>query len=1036
MKTMQGVNMINASAGSGKTHRLTEEVMDALFQGILPESLAVTTFTNKAASELKERIHRQLLDRNMQDEALRVFDGFIGTVNAICARLLKEYALSAGLSPALDVLPEEDGERLFKIAIAGVVAEHMEAMEPASQRLGRDDWTEDVRRVLKLARTNRIVPEQLLACARISWESLESFFGETDLSSDLDEELDEAVADAITVLETLEYPSKSTLKVFDDLKKFKIQREKASSETTWGDWLRISKLIDKAANDGKPYLEEVSATAGRVLAHPLFRNDVKQVIEGVYSSAADSLVAYENFKRKQGLIDFTDQEVKVLELLESSETFRDSMKDRLSRIMVDEFQDTNPIQLALFMALHALTGHSTWVGDPKQAIYGFRGTDSQLMDSAGALVENPQILEYSWRSRELLVRFCNAVYSRVFRDMGEGKVCLRIPPVRAEEASGGELELWLLSSSNASNDALTIAEGIRDLLINDAAVEPGDIAVLCRTNEQCESVSAALEALNVRASVPQGSLLGTPECLLAIAALRYTLDINDTLALTEVVRLSPLHADHETWLDSVILDKDEAISRWEKDPTVETLLRARESLKYQTPLETLKDAIDGVNLPRIVKSWNNPKRRMNNLDWLCEICVQYMDQCKARRAAATAMGFIHYLRESEPGQAEGFGRHTVRVSTWHGAKGLEWPIVVLTGLDHSREATPFGAHIVPAPHFDPAQPLAGRSIRFWPWAFGTQKKYPELEERMAGAYECEFIKEQAAKESRRLLYVGMTRARDRMIFAARRNETKSSVNLRTAWIDELSCESGNPLIRWPLHEGRQELDVDGEKFPITVRMFSPPEEQVFIEKEEQEQFTFKSAESEKQRPSARIAPSELEADEALLSGVAVEDVTDFGTRIPIRGKPDYAALGCAIHGFFAVDSHPYERRLEIAGHLLNCWNVDDSVDPADVLAADDRLRQFIAQQYPMAKAFREWPVSYLNEKQQRVQGWIDLLLELPDGYIIIDHKTTPNAGREHIKSYAPQLMAYKEAIELATGKKVIETLIHLPVCGLVVKVML
>jgi ATP-dependent exoDNAse (exonuclease V) beta subunit len=109
------------------------------------------------------------------------------------------------------------------------------------------------------------------------------------------------------------------------------------------------------------------------------------------------------------------------------------------------------------------------------------------------------------------------------------------------------------------------------------------------------------------------------------------------------------------------------------------------------------------------------------------------------------------------------------------------------------------------------------------------------------------------------------------------------------------------------------------------------------------------------------------------------------------------------------------------------------VDPADVLAADDRLREFLASRYPDARAFREWPISYFNEKGQLVQGWIDFLLELPDGYVIIDHKTTPNTQREHVKNYAPQLQAYKEGVELATGKKVLATLIHLPVCGLVVE---
>jgi hypothetical protein len=111
--------------------------------------------------------------------------------------------------------------------------------------------------------------------------------------------------------------------------------------------------------------------------------------------------------------------------------------------------------------------------------------------------------------------------------------------------------------------------------------------------------------MNIQASVPQGSLLETPECLLALAALRYTLDNRDTLALAEIARISPLHAGHADWLKSVILNKDEAISNWKQDPTIIALSAANGKLKYQTPLEALKEAIEGVGLPHIIKSRQN-----------------------------------------------------------------------------------------------------------------------------------------------------------------------------------------------------------------------------------------------------------------------------------------------------------------------------------------------------------------------------------------------------------------------------------------------
>jgi ATP-dependent helicase/nuclease subunit A len=84
---------------------------------------------------------------------------------------------------------------------------------------------------------------------------------------------------------------------------------------------------------------------------------------------------------------------------------------------------------------------------------------------------------------------------------------------------------------------------------------------------------------------------------------------------------------------------------------------------------------------------------------------------------------------------------------------------------------------------------------------------------------------------------------------------------------------------------------------------------------------------------------------------------------------------------------------------------------------------------------KEWPIFLRNAQNQIMQGWVDVLLETADGYVIIDHKSYPGTdNEERVKEYAPQLMAYKEAVEKATGKPVIGLLLHLPVRGLILKI--
>jgi len=551
---MKGIDLINASAGSGKTYSLTQKVSEKLNSGLMPESLMATTFTNKAAAELRERIRLQLLKDGKPEEAQRIYDGFVGTVNSICARLLTEYALDAGLSPALDILPEEDSTRLFQIAISEVIDKQAPAIEPAAKRLGRDgggsgfqqrpDWRDDVRRIVDLARSNNLDDTALTQCGESSWQSLQTLFGEPS-KMDIDTQLSRAIDAAIIELESIDLPKQTTKGSLESLKLFQLSK-KRGWVTPWVDWVRLSKLGTN--KDGEGMLDDVNWIAADVLKHPGLHADLEQVISGIFRCAADALDAYERFKQKQGLMDFVDQETKVLDLARHNEPFQRSISGRIEQLMVDEFQDTSPIQLALFLELHELAGQSIWVGDPKQAIYGFRGTDPQLMDEVTKRISATETLSHSWRSKTNLVEFCNQVFTRVFHEMGEDKVRLDIPEVRAEAAAGGWLESWNLAVGNVNQEASAIAGGVQALLAEQPDLNPGDIAILCRKNDTCEAIAQNLESLGIRASAAQGALLQARECQLAMAALRYLQDGRDSVALAEIVHLSPLHSAHGNWL--------------------------------------------------------------------------------------------------------------------------------------------------------------------------------------------------------------------------------------------------------------------------------------------------------------------------------------------------------------------------------------------------------------------------------------------------------------------------------------------------------
>lgn len=1029
---MKNIELINASAGSGKTFNLTQRIVEALKNGIAPEELMATTFTNKAADELRERIRVDLLKNRQIEEAGRIYDGFIGTVNSICARLLKEYALDAGMSPAIDVMPENDGDRIFNIAIDSAIELYAGSMEASAQRLqldGRgtgfsqnDDWRNHVKKIADLARSNLILPDTLRECAANSWETIQMIF-DPPVRKNLDKELMDAITLAVNHLESIEITTQRTQKVLDDLKAIKKRFDNKYS--IWSDWVRLTKLVPGVAETD--IVAPVCAAADRVLCHPQFQEDVRQIIEGSFQCAIGALEGYEAFKKEHGLMDFTDQETRVLDLCRNNTAFTASMRDRIRLIMVDEFQDTSPVQLALFLALNELAGHSVWVGDPKQAIYGFRGTDPQLMEEVVALIDGAKVLGYSWRSRENLLNFTNALFSQVFHEMGPDKVFLKVPPERAELAKGGRLEAWYLTVSNNSDEAAAIANGVRSLIEKNPDINPGDIAVLCRTHSWCRDIAAELENLGVRASVGKGSLLDAKECQLAIAALRYMNDPVDTIALAEIMQLAD---DSGNWLTDLMSDPDQTRQLWHASPIAMRLNEGRSHVPYWTPLEALEQAINRIDLLTYIKSRPNPGLAISNLDALRGACREYIELCRAHRNAATIGGFVVYLNEMTPEQAEGTGEQTVNILTYHGAKGLEWPWVVLTGLGKEPRYDVFGVHIEAAQRFDPKNPLADRRIRYWPWFFGSQRRYPQLNERLDGlAYEA-VIWTMTDREEQRLLYVGMTRAKDGLVLAIR----KQGNNLKTAWLDVLTGADEQSVIKWDADPANTMLQVGNTEIPINVTEYDAGDMGLPGLAADEDQYVPDWSISSFDYPPARISPSSLcESTES----VAFDILHDYNSRINITGQPEMNALGSAVHAYLALDYKEMteEEKLGTIQRILKNWGVETALEPGELLSAGQKLQDFINQHYPGCKVFNEWPILLRNDKNQIMQGWIDLLVETADGYVIIDHKSYPGTdNEERVKEYAPQLMAYKEAVEKATGKPVIKILLHLPVSGLILKI--
>ncbi len=154
---------------------------------------------------------------------------------------------------------------------------------------------------------------------------------------------------------------------------------RAGRTLRWQDWSSLANL--GAAKKSAGLVEPINALAAQHVRLPEFRADIEAAVRTVFDLAALALTTYREYKAEHGFIDFVDQECLALELLEKPEV-RERLEGVYDLVLIDEFQDTSPIQLAIFLKLAEVAKRSVWVGDQKQSIFGFRGSDPELMNAA------------------------------------------------------------------------------------------------------------------------------------------------------------------------------------------------------------------------------------------------------------------------------------------------------------------------------------------------------------------------------------------------------------------------------------------------------------------------------------------------------------------------------------------------------------------------------------------------------------------------------------------------------------------------------
>ena len=345
------LRVVTAGAGTGKTHRITSDIMGAVVEGLSAESVLATTFTIRAAAELQERVQAALAKAGHRAASVQLPDALIGTVNAVCGRLLTEFAFEAGLPPNLAVLDEAAAEAAFEAAVSAMVAEYEEVIGPVVKRLGYAGggeyspyWVDSVREIALAARYNRLKPSDVMACLPRALAGVMALLSPPDPAGE--DELDAALSAAMSALLTRSQEWNTagefgvTLKAIARVRQASRDFDPAHGRfLPWSEWAALSKLAP-AVGRRADFADVVEAASAHD-RHPQLHKDIRTLVRTCYAAASRALESYAAYKMREGLLDFCDQETLLLNLLEGNAAVRDELAARLRLVFVDEFQDTS-----------------------------------------------------------------------------------------------------------------------------------------------------------------------------------------------------------------------------------------------------------------------------------------------------------------------------------------------------------------------------------------------------------------------------------------------------------------------------------------------------------------------------------------------------------------------------------------------------------------------------------------------------------------------------------------------------------------------
>ncbi len=1064
---------VEAGAGAGKTSELVRRITALVVEAGVPiREVAAITFTDKAASELRDRV-RAALERHAAtgDAAARVAldeldDAAIGTLHGFAQRLLVEHPVEVGLPPAIEVLDEVSSQLAFAdrwsrahdrmyerpelertlllAAGCGIGEHHLRELA----HLADDNWDLVAERCVeppvdppplsaaRLVAAVRAVVDRSIECTDDT-DALLGRLGEFAVFADA---LD-AAGDEVETLDLLRDSAPS---------------HRVSTRGRKGNWPDIAAI-------------RAEVVACGALKDQIVADLVDPVLRRITHEVASFTLRAADERRREGRLEFHDLLVLARALLRDpthGAAVRAQLARRYRRLLLDEFQDTDPIQIDLAVLLtsddpsaHERPWHEVVpepgrlfvVGDPKQSIYRFRRADIEMFLRARTSLESDVIeLSRNFRTVAPVIDYVNHVFSRLIAHkpgaqpeyrplvavrgappVGPPVALLGVAPIAAP--AGADVQREAEAEAVAGAISTAIAQGwsvdTNDETPDGSGWRPaayGDVCVLLPARTSLPFLERALDAVGIPYRAETSSLVYTTrEVRELLLALRAVDDPTDSAAMVSTLRSSLYGCGDDDLFDYKVTHRGSwslhapAPTTLPGDhPVVQGIAHLR-SLHDDRHWHAPSELLERLVRDRRVLEQGFATRRPRDL-WRRVRFV--IDQARAF-ADAGGGGLRDFLRWADQQSIDGArvveavlpetDDDAVRILTIHGAKGLEFPITILSGMTTEAGGRRSGVRLA-------FPPTGGFAVRF-----STALTTAEFDQQLALDEQMDF------EERLRLLYVAATRARDHLVVSVHRPaKPRSDDPARATYAQIIWKACGDATEVWAESDPETARRGPGDTPPQRSPTHVGPAIDIATWRAERAALLHRA-----RVPRSLSATAIASAAAATTAAVEPEPVPqpepdDPGLRkdprdleLPPWQRGRYGtAIGRAVHAVLQTIDLTTAEGLDTA--------VAAQAAAEGVLGAETRIaalvRSALASDTVRAAidSGAVWRESYVATTigDRIVEGYVDLVYRSSAGLVVVDYKTDAIASEADLAAkldrYRLQGATYALAMERATSEPV------------------